>query len=81
LGNNLFANSRTLLSVLGFWVSCWERVSSPTALVLLLERSGLLAKPQFPVVLINANKKNFYAGSSARNTFASTAAIGAVAAQ
>jgi hypothetical protein len=47
----------------------------------LLERSGLLAKPQFPVVLINANKKNFYAGSSARNTFASTAAIGAVAAQ
>jgi hypothetical protein len=45
LGNNPFANSRTLPSVIEFWVvgeisfptaefSCWERVSSPTAQVL-----------------------------------------------
>jgi hypothetical protein len=45
LGNNPFTNSRTLPSVIGFWavgedffpdngISCWERVSSPTAQVL-----------------------------------------------
>jgi hypothetical protein len=69
LGKNPFANSRTLPSVIGFWavgedffpnseifllgksffanrsgLGCWESV-------------GLLAKPQFPVVLV-ADKPN-----------------------
>jgi hypothetical protein len=50
LGKNPFANSLTLPSVLGFWAvgedffptaefSCWERVSSPTAQVLVVAKA------------------------------------------
>jgi hypothetical protein len=62
LGNNLFANSRTLPSVLGFWAVGEDFF--PDSRVFLLgkiffanssgfgcwETSGLLAKTQFPVV-------------------------------
>jgi hypothetical protein len=62
LGKNTFANSRTLPSVLGFWAVGEDFF--PDNRVFLLgksffannsslgcwERSGLLAKPQFPVV-------------------------------
>jgi hypothetical protein len=64
LGRNPFANSRTLPSVLGFWAVGEDFF--PDSRVILLgksffanssgldcwERSGLLAKPQFPVVYI-----------------------------
>jgi hypothetical protein len=63
LGKNPFANSRTLLSVIGFWAVGEDFF--PDSRIFLLgnsffanssglgcwESSGLLAKPQFPVVI------------------------------
>jgi hypothetical protein len=70
LGKNSFANSRTLPSVFGFWAVGEDFF--PDSRVFLLgksffanssglgcwESSRLLAKPQFPVVSINSDKRH-----------------------